>query len=251
MLPIFIANWKMQLGFSESIERFKEIERGIPATGFQGDIVVCPSFPMIPALSAIARKVRIGAQDCFWEECGAFTGEVSPQLLSELGCEFVIVGHSERREHLQETDAMVANKLHTALAGGLIPILCIGESAEQRRRGMRDHVLMRQLSGALEGLKFRGRKARIVIAYEPVWVIGRGQAVAPSDIRHARDVIETWLHEHYSREKLERNFRIIYGGSVDETNIAEILKKSGMVGSLVGGASLRSQSVLAMLRVLA
>ncbi len=243
--PLFIANWKMQLSFTESLECFKAIERGLPQTGFSGRIVVCPSFPMLSSLVAVSQRVSVGAQDCFWENRGAFTGEVSPAVLADLGVSHVIVGHSERRA-LGETEEGIAKKLASALSAGLVPVLCIGETAEEHRQHQRDRVLSRQLE-ALGAVEFRSGREQIVIAYEPVWVIGRGQAVPESDIRHAREVILTTLRERYAPDRLSRNLRIIYGGSVNATNIRGVLSDGAMEGALVGSASLKTEQVLAML----
>ncbi len=247
MSPLFIANWKMELSVVESCSIAQEIERGVGQTAFRGEIVLCPTFPALSAVGSELKAVFLGAQDCGWQERGAFTGVVSALTLKELGCRFVIVGHSERRRFCGESDARIAQKVRSALAAGLIPILCVGESWEQRQAGQRDRVLFQQVERALEGLLFEERAQRVLIAYEPIWVIGRGTAVEPSDIRHAREVILTSLKEHYALDTIARAFSIIYGGSVNADNIASIISESGMEGVLVGGASLKAHNVLSML----
>lgn len=244
---IFIANWKMELSIAGSVAVAQEIEVGIDDTGFTGEVVLCPSFPALPAVRPMLKKVFLGAQDCGWQEHGAFTGVVSVSMLAEIGCHFVLVGHSERRRYCNETDERVGQKVQLALSAGVTPILCVGETADERRAGQRDIVLFRQVHRALEGVTFSERANRVLIAYEPVWVIGRGQAVEPSDIHHAREVIIAALKERYGRDKIDRAVRILYGGSVDAGNIAAIIAGSGMDGVLVGSASLKAKNVLAML----
>lgn len=250
MSPLFIANWKMELSIAESCSTAEEIERGVGQTAFRGDVVLCPSFPMLASVAPMLSQVLLGAQDCGWQERGAFTGVVSALTLKELGCRFVIVGHSERRRFCSESDALIAQKVRSALAAGLIPILCVGESWDERQAGHRDRVLFEQVEHALEGLLFEERAQRVCIAYEPVWVIGRGTAVEPSDIHHAREVILACLKEHYALDTIARAFSILYGGSVNADNIGSIISESGMEGVLVGGASLKAHNVLSMLRAL-
>ncbi len=248
--PILIANWKMQLSFEESIETAKAIERGIPGTGFAGQVVLCPTFPMLAAVASIRRRVAVGAQDCFWEARGAFTGEVSAHVLHDIGCRYVIIGHSERRA-LGESDADVSKKLRAALAAGLTPILCIGETADERQQQKHHIVIARQLATAVDGIELSGKTQAIMIAYEPVWAIGTGHAVNPEQIREARAVMLNALREYFHADRIAQSIRIIYGGSVDQGNITAIIHDGQMEGVLVGSASLKSDNVLAMMRALA
>ena len=251
MSHIFVANWKMELSIAGSPAVAREVEAGVGGTRFTGEVILCPSFPALSAVAPALKKVFLGAQDCGWQEHGAFTGVVSAAQLVEIHCRFVIVGHSERRRFCGETDELIGQKVHMAHAAGLTPILCVGETAQERRAGQRDIVLFRQVHRALEGIELSARTDRVLIAYEPVWVIGRGQAVEPDDISHAREVITAALKERYGRDKIERAVRMLYGGSVDAGNIAAIVSGSGMDGVLVGSASLKAANVLSMLSAMA
>ncbi|MFH1173321.1 MAG: triose-phosphate isomerase, partial [bacterium] len=209
------------------------------------EIVICPSFISLQEVGAMIRKnnLKLGAQDVFWEEKGAYTGEVSPLMLEEMGCEYVIVGHSERRKYLGETDEMIHRKTRVALEENLIPILCVGETFEERQEGSKDYVIIRQLTGALEGLSIKPDQ-QLVIAYEPVWVIGSGQAVSPEEAGLAKDLIRQTLLDLFPLDIIDNNIRIIYGGSVDHTNVKPFLEEARLQGVLVGGASLNAQEFI-------
>jgi len=245
MRKILIGNWKMQLSVRESVALARAVRAGVKK--IKTAVVVCPAFP---ALSAVGSAVRggvlaLGAQDLFWEAKGQFTGEVSGAMLRELGCSFVIVGHSERRAHLGETDEMVNKKIAAALAARLTPILCVGETREERERGERDAVLRRQVHVALRGLQPSQIK-KVIVAYEPVWVIGSGKAVPPADAVAAHGRIRSAVNEVAGEGVL---VRVIYGGSVDSKNAAGFLREAAVDGCLVGGASLRAAEFLKLARI--
>lgn len=236
-MKIFIANWKMQLLPTEAVKLAKEMVKKLKDAPHEAEIVLAPSHD---ALSSVAQVIRgssllFGAQDCFWEARGAFTGEVSTESLRELGVKYILLGHSERRQYLGETDEMVAKKLRSALRAGLTPVLCVGETIEERESGKTEAVLTRQVSAALSGLDLQ--KQELVIAYEPVWAIGTGRAAQGDDISGAHKFIRGLISEFLGKEG--RRARIIYGGSVDEKNIGEIMELPDVAGALVGGASLK------------
>ena len=242
---ILIGNWKMQLSVRESAALAKAVCAGLKKE--RASVVLCPSFPALSAVGDIVRGKRaaLGAQDLFWEAKGQYTGEVSGAILREVGCSFVIIGHSERRAHLGETDEVVSKKVSAALAARLAPILCVGETREERERGTRDAVLRRQVHVALRGLT-AAQIRKVTIAYEPVWVIGSGKAVPPRDAVRAHATIRRAMDE-VAGEAV--TVRVIYGGSVDSTNAAGFLREETVDGCLVGGASLRAAEFLKLVRI--
>lgn len=251
--PIFIANWKMNLSSAETAALVSELGKSIDKKSVDKvDIVVCPSFTALPPANKLLEKknpakLELGAQNVFWEEKGAFTGEISVKMLKEAGCSFVVVGHSERRQNLGETDEMVNKKIKAVLGAGLVPVVCVGETFAEREKGIRDVVVARQTGKALEGVELFGNK-KIIIAYEPVWVIGTGQAVAPEDAEHSHRMIREALLEIFPVDAVEKHFQIIYGGSVDSKNIRELVSREGIDGVLVGGASLKTAEFAKMIK---
>lgn len=241
---IIIANWKMNLSPADSLILAEAIIAKLgEIKPLQARIVLCPDFL---ALSGVAKKIAgqsigLGAQDCFWEPSGAYTGEVSPQFLRELGCAYVILGHSERRQDAGETDEQVNLKVKAALANSLIPVICAGETFEERQEGNKDFIISQQVSRALAGVKLLDQD-NLIIAYEPVWVIGSGQAVAPEEAEHAHRVIRQVLIDHFSLAAVNGQIKIIYGGSVKPTNAGNFLIQPAIDGILVGGASLEAES---------
>ena len=253
--PIIIANWKMSLSKEETLELAKEIFQKIKNPKLE--IVLCPSFTALPDLQRILPKTKklqaasykLGSQDIFWEFKGAFTGEVSAFMLKEIGCEYVIIGHSERREHLRETDEMIHKKIKITLDEDLMPILCIGESFEERQQGQKDIRIISQVTKALEGINIKPRQ-NLIVVYEPVWVIGSGQAVEPEEAEHTNQVIKQTLIDIFGSEIAEKNFRIIYGGSVDSRTIKSFIDQPTVDGVLVGGASLDAEEFVRMIKII-
>lgn len=218
----------------------------------KAEIIFCPSFTALFAARETLKKLgadgfKLGAQNVFWRENGAFTGEVSAKMLKEVGCEYVIVGHSERRQNLGETDGMVNRKVNAALKNHLTPIVCVGETREERQNGLRDAVVAGQAGAVMKGVKIVGAQ-KIIIAYEPVWAIGAGQAVEPEDAAHSHRMIREALLEIFSRDAVEKHFNIIYGGSVDGKNIKSFVERENIDGVLVGGASLKAGEVVKMIK---
>lgn len=238
---IVIANWKMKLGLKESLnlavemkERFKD---------FSGEAGVCPNFISLPEIKRIftGSVLKLGAQNVFWEEKGAYTGEVSPINLAEAGCEMVIIGHSERREYLLENYEMIHKKLKAVLeVKGLMPIVCVGEEKDERKTNKRDFILVDQVNQAFGGLNIMENQ-RIVVAYEPIWAIGSGVAIEPSDCDYAHKIIRLALNELFGAKISNQSFRIIYGGSISSKNVADFVNLDNLDGLLVGGASLDAE----------
>jgi len=234
MNPLIVANWKMQLSDVDAVATAQQLA---PA-GWAADVevVLCPTFTSLACIAEILRgsSVTLGAQDCAWQERGALTGDVSPVDLVSIGCRYVIIGHSERRQHLGESDTIVGKKLHAAIRAGLCPILCVGERFEERAEGKREAVLMRELE-VLRGLSLVGSQ-RLCVAYEPMWAIGTGHAAVPSDAAQAHAFICDTVREIAGGAVADR-LRVLYGGSVSPTNIAAFLAERLVHGVLVGTAS--------------
>ncbi len=249
---IIIANWKMNLAVHESVQVIRTLRKLLASRIPESiELVVCPSYDALTAVreELSGSKIRLGAQDVFWQEKGAYTGEVSASMLVAAGASHVLIGHSERRMYLQETDEMVNKKVAAALAAGLVPIICVGETYEERSIGHADLILMRQTIEGLKGILLK-KNQQIIMAYEPVWVIGTGQAVEPPMAEHASEVITQSLIELYPKDVVESQTRIIYGGSVDETNIRDFLNLGKVSGALVGTASLQPEKFISLLALL-
>jgi len=248
MRRVLVAgNWKMHKVPSEPRVWFTELKRLLPP--LESEVAVLPAFPMLPVAREVlsGTQVAYGAQDVSPHREGAFTGEVSARMLSDLGCRYTIVGHSERRRYHHETDALVAEKAKRLLEEGITPILCVGEPLEVRERGEAVPYTLAQLRGSLEGLNPPGPEA-LVIAYEPVWAIGTGRNATPQDAEAMHQAIRQTLAELYG-EEFARRVRILYGGSVNPKNFADLLSMPNVDGGLVGGASLELESFLALLRI--
>ncbi len=250
MKRYLIANWKMQLTEAESASLAADIVKRIAPqlAGSDGlSAVLCPSHLAMGEVQDAVRgtDIALGGQDVFWEDKGAYTGEISPVTLKELGCAYCIVGHSERRQYLGETDDMVHRKAAALLRQDINPIICVGETKEERDAGKRDSVVIGQVRAALDGLRPVGNQS-IIVAYEPVWVIGTGQAVDPNDAAEAHSLIRETMLEMLPADVVERQCFVIYGGSVDSKNIAGFLSVPVIEGALIGGASLKADEFARM-----
>lgn len=247
--PLFIANWKMNLTAEETKRLLSDIMKDCQLSP-SVETVVCPSFTSLPLASRMTEKspLILGAQDVSWLEKGSLTGEVSPLMLKEYGVRYVLVGHSERRQFLMETDDMVNAKVRSCLAHDLVPVVCVGETFEQRQEGKKDHTVFSQVRAALRGIDLEG-DGRIVIAYEPVWVIGSGQAVNTDEALRSAEVAVYAAREQFSRAVVDEKVDILYGGSVDSGNIKSFLKHP-ISGVLVGGASLQKSEFCEMIKTL-
>jgi triosephosphate isomerase len=233
---LIAANWKMNKSISEAVAFAEEFKRATLPRNC--DVVIIPSFfsvrPLVDAVKG--RGVFVGAQDLHWEKSGAFTGEVSASMVKDAGAMYVLAGHSERRHGMGETDATVAKKLAAALVEGLTPILCVGETLAERESGLQTHVVERQLSVAFTGTSVEDARAT-VIAYEPVWAIGTGRTATPDDAVTMHRAIRAWIQGRFGTP-VASALRILYGGSVNPTNAADLLARDEIDGLLVGGASL-------------
>jgi len=237
--PLIAANWKMHKVNKEAIAYAKAFRQALKKDApKKADILLLPSFTCIQDVSRLLKGIGIhtGAQDLFYEKQGAYTGEISGDMLHTLGCEYVLVGHSERRKYFKETDMIINRKIRAAQEHCLIPILCVGENLAQREAGVQERIVGKQLKQCLSGLKSTQAKA-IVIAYEPVWAIGTGRNATPPQAQAMHASIRRTLSSLYGRE-VAGHVRIIYGGSVDAKNANEYLAEEDVDGLLVGGASL-------------
>ena len=245
---LIAGNWKMYKTSEETKSFLGELKKRLSQLA-EIEVVVCPPFTALQSASSVLKgsAIALGAQDVFWEAEGAFTGEISPRMLTEIGCRYVIIGHSERRQHFGETDEAVRRKTQAALQAGLIPIVCIGETLQEREKGQTYQILRRQLEGlcreggkpafAVEGFK------KITIAYEPVWAIGTGRTATPAQAEEAHAMIRKELRIFYGEAE---ETRLLYGGSVKPDNIKALIQQPDVDGALVGGASLSLDSFVSI-----
>ncbi len=238
--PLMAGNWKMHHNHLEAIQVVQKLAYRLDRADYDRcEVVVCPSFVALRSIQTVIESdrmsIQLGAQHCHWENQGAFTGEVSPAMLAKLNVRYVIAGHSERRELFGETDEMVAKKVRAILAHGMTPIVCVGETLEEREAGQTDAKVQGQVRAAFSGLKSADVGAAVV-AYEPIWAIGTGRNATPDDADATIGVIRATLREQVGGEAA--GMRILYGGSVKPGNVAELMAKPEIDGALVGGASL-------------
>lgn len=243
--PLIAGNWKMNKTLSAGAELVKELLPLVKDVQ-DVDIAICPPTVDLYLLKMILEgtNIALGAQNMHWQESGAFTGETSPKMLREL-CQYIIIGHSERRQYFGETDEMVNQKVKAALNHDLIPIICLGETLDEKEAGQTEKVCERQVLAALDGLALN-EVTRVVIAYEPIWAIGTGRSATSVD---ANETIG-YIRQVISSDFLEAapKIRILYGGSVKPNNIAEYMQQSEIDGALVGGASLKADSFAAIVK---
>jgi len=244
--PIIAGNWKMNKTLPEAVEFIQEIKGSIPSSE-NVDTVVCAPALFLGQLVELTdgTDVKIGAQNMHFEKNGAFTGEISPVALENIGVKYVVLGHSERREFFNETDETVNQKTIAAFENGLTPIVCCGETLEQRENGETNDFVATQVTKALQGLTPDQLKSTVV-AYEPIWAIGTGKSSTSADANEVCAHIRKVISEQFSQEVAE-SIRIQYGGSVKPENIKEYMAQSDIDGALVGGASLEAQSFLQLL----
>jgi triosephosphate isomerase len=245
--PFIAGNWKMNLTRTEAVELASALAAELDATDAV-DLAVCPPFVHLPAVGEALGDgaIALGAQDVFYEDNGAYTGEVSTAMLAECGCRYVICGHSERRHVIGEPDEVINRKVLKVLADGLEPILCVGELLAEREAGRTGDVVRRQVTVGLEGVA-RADARRVTIAYEPVWAIGTGVTAKPEQAQEVHEMIRRLLADAYG-EPTAQAIRIQYGGSVKPANAADLLALSDVDGALVGGASLKTADFAAIAR---
>lgn len=245
--PLVAGNWKMNKTIAEAVETveaLKPLVAGISTV----EVVVCPVFTALHATSEAAKgsNIAVGGQNCYTKASGAYTGEISPQMLLDAGCSWVIIGHSERRQYFGESDAFLNEKLKFALEAGLKVMFCIGETLEERESGRMNDVLTRQVVEGMAGLT-EAQFAKTAVAYEPVWAIGTGVTASPEQAEEAHAFVRDLVGRTFG-ETVAQGLRIQYGGSVKPDNAAELLAKPNVDGALVGGASLKAADLAAIVR---
>ncbi len=249
--PLIVGNWKMNANHLEAIQMVQKLAYRLESEDYERvEVVVAPPFTSLRSIQLVIEQdhlpIGLGAQNVYWEDSGAFTGEVSPPMLAKLAVSHVIVGHSERRQHFGESDETVNKKTKAVLAAGMAPIVCVGETLDQREAGEAESVVTTQLAGALRGLSLDDG-AGLSIAYEPVWAIGTGRTAVPDDAGTIAGLIREQLRDLASSEVAEQ-VRILYGGSVNAGNIKDFMAKTNIDGALVGGASIDPDQFAAIVR---
>lgn len=244
--PIIAGNWKMNKTLQEAVNFASEVKQKIPSFESVESVICAPALFLDRLVQEVkGTDLRVGAQNMHFEDEGAFTGEISPVALKDLGVQYVIIGHSERREMFNETDESVNKKVHAAFRHGLTPIMCVGETLEERESGKWQQVVHTQTRKGLVGLT-KEQVAKVVIAYEPIWAIGTGKTASAEDANEVCAYIRETVAEQYDQDTAEK-IRIQYGGSVKPGNIQELMNQSDIDGALVGGASLDPNSFLQLL----
>ncbi|MBI5211612.1 MAG: triose-phosphate isomerase [Elusimicrobia bacterium] len=244
--PFIAGNWKMHLTLAESLALAKEVAAGCAEGG--PDVALCVPFTAVAAVAEAlkGRPILVGGQDLHWEPQGAFTGEVAGRQLADAGCRVAIIGHSERRRCFGETDETVNKKIKAALGADLIPIVCVGETLDEREQQKTYRVLETQIRGAFMNFA-PDELARVIIAYEPVWAIGTGKTAAPAQAQDAHTFIRKYVARSL-QEKLAAGMRILYGGSVKADNVDALMAEPDLDGALVGGESLKAANFLRIIR---
>lgn len=249
--PLIVGNWKMNANHLESIQMIQKLSYRLEEEDYERvEVVVAPPFTSLRSIQVVLEQDRIpiglGAQDVYWAESGAYTGEISAAMLAKLAVKHVIVGHSERREHFGETDETVNKKVKAVLGSDMSAIVCVGETLEQRDADEAESVVATQLTGALRGLD-TPEAGSLAIAYEPVWAIGSGRTALPDDAAVIASLIRDTVRDRFDSEAAE-GVRILYGGSVSPVNIKDFMAKKDIDGALVGGASLDPDKFAAIVR---
>ncbi len=245
--PIIAGNWKLNKTIAEATDLALQLAQELKDTDNR-EIIIAPIFTALSATNKAidGSPIQLAAQNCYPETQGAFTGELSPELLADAGCKYIIIGHSERRQLLNETDAFINLKLHKTIETGLKPILCIGETLQQRENGEMQKVLSRQIKGGLSNLT-SSQMATVVIAYEPIWAIGTGKTASTAQAQEAHLFIRDLLQKMFDKMVATKT-RILYGGSVKPDNIDGLMKQDDIDGALVGGASLKAEDFVRIVK---
>lgn len=242
-IPLLAGNWKMYKTVGEAVELVEALLAGLGSTADR-EVLVCPPYTALDRVGSLVtgKPIVLGAQDVFYEAEGAYTGAIAPRMLRDVGCTYVIVGHSERRQVFGDDDALVNRKLHAALANELRPIMCVGESKPQRDSGQAEAIVIGQVRAGLSNIT-AAQMQSVVIAYEPIWAIGTGDTATSADAQAMHAAIRRTLTELYGAETAS-GVRIQYGGSVKPDNVDELMAQPDIDGALVGGASLKADSFL-------
>ncbi|MBN1270746.1 MAG: triose-phosphate isomerase [Candidatus Aminicenantes bacterium] len=241
--PIIAGNWKLHKTIPEALDLVKDIKKAASEVE-KAELIVIPPFTALAPVRDVLEdsKIHVGAQNVYWEEKGAYTGEVSPSMLMDAGCRFVVIGHSERRQYFGETNETVNRKIKSALPHGLAAIMCIGETQEERESEKTTEKINRQLEEGLEGLT-AGDLENVIIAYEPIWAIGTGLTATPEQAEEVHAFIREFLVQNYGND-IASCAIILYGGSVKPANTYDLLAQKNINGALVGGASLDAESFI-------
>ena len=244
--PLIVGNWKMYKEPDEAVGLARAL---IPAVGgmkSERDVVICPPFVCLLPVFQVLRdsSIELGAQNMHWEAEGAYTGEISAPMILTCGCTYVILGHSERRQHFGETNANLNRKLAAALENGLLPIICVGESLAQRRAGRVEEVVLGQVEAALQGVAAKDGP-RLALAYEPTWAIGTGTASSADQAEEVHSLIRDFLRQRFDG-KTAAQIRLLYGGSVKPDNAADFFARTNIDGGLIGGASIQAETFVAI-----
>lgn len=244
---IIAGNWKMNKDLNESQYLISKLTSGLSGKQVNCEVIICPPFTSLSEAYSLIKNtpVRLGAQNMYFEESGAFTGEISAKMLKSVGCEYVIIGHSERRFIFRETDGFINEKLKSALDAGLKPIFCVGETLEEREAGKEKEVLNKQLSEGLDEISVNQMK-NIIIAYEPVWAIGTGKTATPTQAQEMHNFIRIYIKDDFTEEVADQLI-IQYGGSVKPENARDLLAQKDIDGALVGGACLNADSFISII----
>lgn len=245
--PLIAGNWKMYKTISEATQLVQELVKTVGGEK-EVEVAVCPPFTALSTVAGLIKgtDIRLGAQNLYWEKEGAYTGEVAPGMLADVGCRYVVLGHSERREYFGETNETVNKKVHSAYAAGMIPIVCVGETLEQRKANETEALVKTQTEKGMAGLTPENA-AKLVVAYEPIWAIGTGLSSDGTDANRVIGVIRQTLAAMYGQAVADQ-IRILYGGSVKPANIKEFMAESEIDGALVGGASLDAASFTSIVK---
>ena len=247
--PLMAANWKMNLSLAEAGDLLTCLKRDAIDFG-KVDVLVAPPFTTLHVAreTLIGTDILIAAQNMHWEEKGAFTGEISASMLKEAGCSHVVLGHSERRALFFETSEIINRKAGAAIESGLVPIVCVGETLEEREGGRAFDIIRTQLDGSLESFcQKKSLPAALILAYEPVWAIGTGKTATPEQAQEVHRFVRAWLEDNFDAVAAETN-RILYGGSVKPDNINELMSQPDIYGALIGGGILKADTFLSIIR---
>jgi triosephosphate isomerase len=238
--PLIAGNWKMYKTVAEAVETARELVQCTAAVNV--DVMIAPPFTALAPVAEVIKgtSVALGAQNLFWKNEGAYTGEISPGMLSDIGCRYAIIGHSERRQFFGDTDESVNAKIRAALEHQLIPVFCVGETETQREAGETFSVLDKQVTKGLEGFSSEALSGLLVVAYEPVWAIGTGKTATIDQVQEVHAFLRSLIEKRFDN-LLAKTVKILYGGSVKPDNVTEIMNMPDVDGALVGGASLSAK----------
>jgi triosephosphate isomerase len=245
---VIAGNWKMNNDLKETQNLITKLTSGLSGESPNCDVIVCPPFTSLSEAYSLIKdtKIKLGAQNMYFESSGAFTGEISADMLKSVGCEYVILGHSERRAIFGESNQVINKKLKKALSSGLRPIFCVGELLEEREAGITEKVIQRQVIEGLDDIS-EEEMSKIIVAYEPVWAIGTGKTASPEQAQEVHEFIRNLIKTKYG-ESVSENLVIQYGGSVKPDNAKDLLSRKDIDGALVGGACLKADSFIGIIK---